>query len=357
MIRAVHQLVAGFSKGDAISNESRYFRDLFRGWGLKSEIYCETHRVLPEFRREVNEVTAYRPDAETLTFLHLSMGSVANDIFARTPGPKALLYHNVTPAEFFAAVQPQTAQFLAWGRKQMQQLAGVADLNMADSRFNAAELEAAGYRDVSVMPLVLDFTHLDGRPDPALLREYRDGRANILFVGRFAPNKCIDDLVLLFAHYHRHINRDARLLHVGSYAGTETYAGLVRSLARKQGVGSDCIFYGSARQDQLRAFYRAADLFLCTSEHEGFCIPLLEAMHFDVPILAFDAGAVGETLGGSGVLYREKDLHHVAEMMHRMLTDESLRHALIEKQRARLRRYREQNLEKRLKEQLQPLLG
>lgn len=355
-MKALHQFVSGYSKGDAISNEARYLRKLFRAWGYDSEIFCEAGRILPEFRKDIRDIHSYAANPDDIILLHLSIGSVVNDLFAGMPGKKAILYHNITPHHYFAAVQPQTAQFLKWGREQMKQLAGSADVNMAVSRYNAVELEESGYRDVHILPIVLDFDPLNVRPDRSVFRHYDDGRTNILFVGRCAPNKRIDDLVMTFDHYHKHINANSRLLHVGSYAGTEAYYGLVRTLARNHGLSEHVLFKGSATQAELIAFYQLADLFLCTSEHEGFCIPLVEAIHFHLPVLAYDAGAIAETLDGAGVLYREKNVAQVSEMMHRMTTDSALRSAVIAKQDARLNRYQDQELEELLRSNLSPIL-
>jgi len=355
-MKALHQFVSGYSKGDAISNEARYMRTLFRAWGYDSEIFCEAGRILPEFRKDVRDIHSYNPTADAVVLLHLSIGSLVNDVFASIPGKKAILYHNITPHHYFAAMQPQTAQFLKWGREQMRHLAGTANVNMAVSQYNAIELEENGYRDVRILPIVLDFEHLHVKPDRSIFRHYEDGRTNILFVGRCAPNKRIDDLVMTFEHYHKHIDTNSRLLLVGSYAGTESYYGLVRTLARNHGLSEHVLFKGSATQAELIAFYQLADLFLCTSEHEGFCIPLVEAMHFHLPVLAYDAGAIAETLDGAGVLYREKKMAEVAEMMHRMMTDTALRSAVIAKQDERLKRYQDQNLEELLRSHLAPLL-
>ena len=352
---AIHQLVAGFSKGDAISDEARTLQGIFRRWGYESTIFTEAHCIHPELRREADDIRGLHPTPGDVVLLHLSIGSAVNVRFAGLDCRRVILYHNITPPGYFTIFHPQTAEKLRQGREQMAALAGAADINLADSRFNAAELVQAGYTDVRVLPLVIDFRRLDVRPDPTVMEAYRDGIPNVLFVGRCAPNKCIDDLIRLFAVYQRNLRPPSRLLHVGSFTGMEAYHGLCRIQARNLGL-SEVHFLGSVSRAQLAACYRVADVFLSASEHEGFCIPLLESMHFDVPVIAFAAGAVPETMDGAGILYRDKSPAPVAEMLDRLVADPALRQAVIAGQRARLRRYHALNLEDAMRARLTPVL-
>jgi glycosyltransferase involved in cell wall biosynthesis len=357
-MRAIHQFVAGLSNGDAISNEARVMRAMFRRWGFASDIFCEQRRILPELRSEARDLSeapaAIRPDDAVL--LHLSIGSPANESFLALTCRKAILYHNVTPSHYFDLIEPRTAALLARGREQMARLAGAATVTMADSRYNADEMTAVGYREVHVLPLVLDFAKLRGGVDRQTTRRFDDGRTNVLFVGRCAPNKKIDDALRAFAVYHKTVNGRSRFIHVGSFAGSERYYYYLISLARELGLNW-VHFAGAVRQDQLNAFYRSARVFLCMSDHEGFCIPLIESMVHDVPVLAYAAGAVPETLDGAGVLAREKHAPAIAEMIGRLATDSPLRTAVIEAQRARVHRYEKLDLEAGLRERLAPLLA
>ena len=352
---AIHQFLAGYNKGDAISNEARLLRDLFRKWGAAAEIFCEASCIHPELRGDAKDVRTCRVDRRDIGLLHLSIGSEVNEIFSRLRCRKVIRYHNITPPRYFETFQPQTAEQLRLGREQMERLSGAASVNLAVSRYNAKDLEDAGYYDVQVLPILLDFLSLDVKPDAGVLNAYRDERKNVLFVGRCAPNKCIDDLVRAFACYQRHVEPRSRLIHVGSFTGMEAYCGLCRIHARNLGL-RDVHFMGSVTQSQLTAFYRVADLFLSASEHEGFCIPLLECMQFGAPILAYAAAAIPETLDGSGILYRKKDIERIAEMMGRLTQDTPFRDAVLDGQSRRLRRYRSLDLEAKLRHHLTPLL-
>jgi glycosyltransferase involved in cell wall biosynthesis len=353
---AIHQFVAGFSNGDAISNEARVLRDCFRRWGFASEIFCETKRILPELRKDAHDVSHYTPAPSDVVLLHLSIGSPLNEVFRTLPYRKALLYHNVTPPEYYRVINPQTADQLTRGREQVKALANVAQINMADSRYNAEELEAFGYRDVHVLPLVLDLDKLVSSPDRRVTRRFKDGKTNILFVGRCVANKCIEDLLAALAVYTQTVDRGARLIHVGSYAGSEPYYAFLLARCRELGI-DEVHFVGSVTQSQLNAYYGLADIFLSMSEHEGFCIPLIEAMVHDVPVVAHAATAVPETLDGAGVLFHGKDFGLVAETIGRVASDETLRAAIIRGQQERLARYRKRDLESELKQYLAPFLA
>ena len=355
---AINQFVAGFSNADAISNEALVLRHIFRSWGYDSDIFSEARRILPELRREARDFTEYAASAspDDVVLLHLSIGSPLNSRFAELPCRKAILYHNVTPSHYFDFINKKTAYDLAKGRAQVQSLAGTGEVVLADSRFNADELVSLGYRDVAVLPLVLDLDRLVSRPDRRVLRKYGDGTVNVLFVGRCAPNKRIEDLLLAFAHFHHFVQPNSRFIHVGSFAGTERYYYLLLTRVRELGLDGHVHFAGSVPQGELNAFYACARMFLCMSEHEGFCIPLIESMAHSLPVLAYAAAAVPETLDGAGILFDEKRYDWVAEMMGRVSDDKALRRGILAAQHERLLRYRQRNLESELKDHLSPLL-
>lgn len=356
-MKAIHQFLAGYSNGDAISNEARALRTIFRAWGFASEIYCEERRILPELRKECRDLGQAAADlgADDIALLHLSIGSDLNDLFPKLPGRKAILYHNITPPEFFRGIQDQIASLLARGREQAARLHAVAEVNLADSAYNAEELAGWGYRDPKVLPLVLDFDHLAVKPDRATLKKYGDGRTNILFVGRCVPNKRIEDLLAAFYYVQKYVDDSARLIHTGSWAGTERYHALLLTGMRDLQV-EGVEMPGSVRQDELAAIYRSAHVFLSMSEHEGFCIPVIEAMYYDVPVLAYAGAAVPGTMDGAGVLFKEKRFDEVAEMIGRLAHDPVLREAVLRGQRARVERYRARDLAAELRALLAPLM-
>lgn len=354
----IHQFVAGFALGDAISNQAIAMQDVFRSWGHDSVVFTEPGRISRELRSRSGNMSQYAASAaqDDIVILHLSIGSRVNTVFADLPCRKAIQYHNVTPAHYFDMVNKRTAAVLAEGRKQVAHLAGVAEVNMAVSRFNADELAKLGYKNVRVLPLILDHNRLKGSSDPVILKTFDDGKTNILFVGRCAPNKRIQDLLDFFHHFHRHVDPNSRLIHVGSAAGALPYYATLLARARHLGIKPAVHFTGMVGQAQLNAFYECADAFVCMSEHEGFCIPVFEAMTHDVPVLAYAAAAVPETMAGAGILFREKDHAAIAELTGKVVQDHGFRAALIRGQRERLARHTERDLGAELKEHLEPLL-
>lgn len=356
-MKTLHQFVAGFSHGDAISNEALMMRDLFRSWGFASEIFSETRYVLPELRKHIRDVSEYAESAraDDAVLLHLSMGNRTNELFTQLPCRKAILYHNITPARFFRGLQEQTASHLEKGRAQIRGMSGAADVVMADSAFNARELADMGYRDVRVLPLILDLDRLVHKPNRKILRAYGDDAVNVLFVGRCVPNKRIEDVLSLFYFFHHYVEPKSRFIHVGSIVGTERYHALLLTYLRN--LHLDTVeMPGAVPQDELNAYFQTADIFVSMSEHEGFCIPLIEAMVHDVPVMAYDAGAVSETLDGAGILFREKQFDELAELMGHTVRDRELRASVIEKQRRRLDRYRNRDLAAELRAHLEPIL-
>lgn len=354
---AIHQFTAGFAYSDAISNEARVFRDIFRRRGYDSEIFSETRNVNKTLRHEVKDASecAATVAQDDLVLLHLSIGSAVTDIFRQLPCRKAILYHNITPAHYFTFISAQTAAHLKAGRNQAASLAGVADVNMADSRFNAQELTKLGYADVKVLPIVMDVDTITREIDARTANLYNDGLHNILFVGRCTPNKKIEDLIRVFAFYQKTIEPQSRLIHVGSAAGSERYQALLFSMIKDLGL-RNVEFAGSVPQPVLNACYQQAHAFLCMSEHEGFCIPLIEAMLHNVPVVAHASAAIPETLDGSGIRLDERRFDVAAEALHRVITDKSLREAVIADQAKRLERYQNRNLETELIDHLQAVL-
>jgi len=356
-VAAIHQFLAGYTGYDAISNEARVLREIFRGWGRASEIYTDPAHAPRELHAEIREASSAAGELEEkdVAFIHLSIGSPVNDTFGSLACRKVLLYHNVTPSAYFEGLNPDLARSLARGRSQAAELADAAQVNLADSTFNARELEAMGFRNVQVLPLIVDLDQSAQLIDSDVCSRYADDAPTILFVGRCAPNKAIEDAIAAFALYQSGHAPNARFVHIGSSAGTETYRSLIVATAREQRARNVEIL-GSRPQPFLNALYAKTDLFLSMSEHEGFCVPLLESIYHDVPILAYDGGAVAETLDGSGVLFAEKDFASVAEMMHCLIHNAEFREAVLLGQRNRLAAYKARDVEAELQELLSKVL-
>jgi glycosyltransferase involved in cell wall biosynthesis len=292
---------------------------------------------------------------ETVCLFHFSIGSAAGRLVHHAPDRLVCIYHNITPADFFLGFHPHLAGLCYHGRRELQAFAPRAELGLGDSEFNRRELEAAGFRRTEVLPIVLDFEAYRRPPSPVIRRIYDDGRVNILFVGRIIPNKRIDDLIRTFAVYQRYLEPRSRLLLVGDHRGHERYYDRLQEMVRSLRL-DEVVFTGHVDDDELLACYSVADVFLCLSEHEGFCVPLLEAMTFGIPVLAYDAGAVAETLRGGGVLLKDKRPEAVAELVQAVRTDPALRRAVLATQERALREVRAVDFRALLMERLAPVL-
>lgn len=355
---AIHQITAGFRHGDAITNMAREMRRVFSSWGVQSSIFVDTSRVAPTCRSEILPLEEAKQIAENdILILHLSIGNRANQIYGSLPGIKVICYHNVTPAHFFEGLSPAIVADLTSGRKEARALRNIPALCFADSAYNAAELVEMGYKDVKVLPFMMNIEQVTTERSDSIALRLNDGFKNILFVGRCAPNKRIEALIETFYWYNRTINPKSRLIHVGSYDGLEAYHALLLSQVSDLGLREHVWLTGAVSQAELNTFYACADAFLCLSKHEGFCVPLLEAMLHDVAVIASAQAAVPETLDGAGVLLKTDDKPIIAETMHRVIADTNLNRRIREGQRARLQRYKNRNLEAELRELLNPLFA
>lgn len=357
-MKSIHQIVAGFGPGDAISNQAMAMQDVFLAWGYASRVYTEPKRIAPQLRDRADSITKFAANCckDDVVILHLSIGSPVNDIFASLPCKKAILYHNITPSYYFDLINQTIAKSLAAGRQQVEDLAHAADVNMAVSQFNAKELTDLGYSNVKVLPLTLDLKMLDSRSNINQTKHHNDNKVTILFVGRCAPNKKIEDLLDAFYHFHKFVEPRSRLIHVGSFSGAEAYYSLLLARTHMLGIKQHVQFTGIVHQDRLNELYSNSDIFLCMSEHEGFCIPVFEAMAHDLPVVAYAAAALPETMDGSGILFTKKDYPQIAEILKRTAHDKEFRTAIIKGQRERLLRHTTRDLAVEIKQHLDPLL-
>jgi glycosyltransferase involved in cell wall biosynthesis len=273
-----------------------------------------------------------------VTLFHFALPSPMSVAFATLPGGRVLQYHNITPAEYFAPYDAGLFRLAALGRRELQTLVGRVELALGDSDFNRQELAALGFTSTGVLPIAVNTERITAAPArPALEKILSDGLINILFVGRIVPNKRIEDHIRLAELYKRYVDSYYRFIFVGRYDGIPRYYAQIRALiAQYQMLPDRFWFTGPVPDEDLAAFYRWADVYVSLSEHEGFCVPLIEAMSVDVPVLAYAAGAVPETLGGAGVLFTPKDLELAAETMGMLVYDRPFREAVVAGQRRRL---------------------
>jgi glycosyltransferase involved in cell wall biosynthesis len=332
----VNQWVPAAHTGDAIGDSARRVRDLLRSMGHQSELFALTmddalkDEVLP-----FADPAARRGD---LTIFHYALPSPMTAAFASLDRGRVLQYHNVTPAEYFAPYDPALFRLASLGRQELATLVGHVDLALGDSEDNRRELEDLGFTPTGVFPIAVNTARItQPARRPALEKILDDGLVNFLFVGRIAPNKKIEDHIRLAEVYKRYIDAYYRFIFVGRFDVVPRYYSMIRALMSEYRFLDDrFIFTGPVPDEELAVYYRHAAVYVSLSEHEGFCVPLVESMAADVPVMAYAAAAVPDTLGGAGVQFAPKDLEFAAELLGQLVFDDDLRSTVIAGQRRRL---------------------
>ncbi len=342
----VDQWLPAAHRGDAIGDEAVRIRDVLRLSGRESEIYA-----LDVDEEAEGDVQPFSDRRESdVVILHFALPSPLTFAFAESKAKRVLVYHNITPAEFFRGYDDELVRIAAHGRRQLSILARKCDLALGDSEFNRKELEALGFERTSVLPILIDHApYREVEPGPVLSRMLLDGRPNFLFVGRVFPNKRFEDLARLAFFYKKYVSEDFRFVLVGKAGRMERYQRSVQALADRWGLrSSEFLFTGHLSFEDLVACYRAAAVFISMSEHEGFAVPLVESMLLEVPILAFAAGAVPDTLGEGGILFHEKNYEELAEMALLLSTEDDLRQRVVASGKRRLQRFEPQRVSSEL---------
>ncbi len=341
----INQWVPAAHRGDAVGDSARRVRSLLRRKGHTSEIYALT--IDDDLRGEIRPFADPAARRGDVTLLHFAVPSPMSEALASLGGGRVLQYHNITPGHFFAPFDAGIFRIATLGRQELARLAGRVDLALGDSEYNRQELTAMGFERTGVMPIAVDTGRIaNAPPRPVLAEALDDGLNNILFVGRVAPNKKLEDHLRLAEHYKRYVDAHYRFIFVGRSDAVPGYYASLRALMLQYELPPDrFIFTGAVPDEELATYYRTARVYLSLSEHEGFAVPLVEAMVADVPILAYAAAAVPETLGGAGLCFSPKDLEYAAELLGLLVYDDEVRAAVIAGQRRRLAAFTEVRVE------------
>lgn len=351
------QILTTMSFGDAIGNDAIALKGAISDMGFQTDIYAENiDKRLPNGTAQKIEKLR-RVNRDDIILYHKSTGTDLTFKIGDYDCRRVMIYHNITPPEFFRPYSPTAAALTEYGYEGVEYLRDKVEYVMADSAYNKSELVKMGYKcPIDVRPILIRFKDYEQTPDENIMRIFGDGRQNLIFVGRIAPNKKQENVIRAFFCYKKLVP-DARLIFVGSYLGMENYYERLVRYASALGLGNDVIFTGHIKFSEILAYYRTASAFVCMSEHEGFCVPLAEAMFFRVPIIAYDTSAISDTLGGSGVLLDSNDPVFVAQVIHRVMTDEKLRSAVIEGQTKRLADFSYENIRDIFEKQLKNFIG
>ncbi|MCX6538019.1 MAG: glycosyltransferase family 4 protein [Acidobacteria bacterium] len=332
----INQWVPAAHRGDAVGDNACRQRDALRAMGHRSDVFAIA--IDDDMRSEVLSFADEDASRGDVTIYHFALASPMTDAFTRLRGKRVLQYHNITPARFFAPYDPELFRLAARSRRDLASLVGQVDLALGVSDYNRQELEQLGFRETGVLPIAVNVERIIDAPrTPTLERLLDDEFTNFVFVGRIVPNKKIEDIIRLAEHYKRYVDAYYRFIFVGRYDGVPRYYDMLRALIAEFGwLQERFLFTGPVPEAELAAYYRAASVYISMSEHEGFCVPLVEAMAADVPVLAYSCTAVPETLGGAGVQFAPKDFELAAELLYELAYDDGVRAAVVDGQRRRL---------------------
>ncbi|ANE47051.1 hypothetical protein SY83_13125 [Paenibacillus swuensis] len=348
----INQLLSTVSYGDAVSNSALTIMRLLRDHGIKSNIYAEN--VHPKLKQIVKDISDC-PKNKNIIY-HKSIGSQISETIRHYKKKKVMIYHNITPSQFFSGYSNDAEHLCKWGREQLGTLKPHVDAAFGDSEYNCNELINLGYENVNVLPLLVNFNDFEEtQPNSKILENISKVKGTkLLFVGRIAPNKKQEDIIKTFYVYKKYFDAESKLYLVGNYLGMERYYLELKKLISIYNLDRDVVISGHVTFDEIVAYYQKSDVFLVMSEHEGFCVPLLEAMHHEIPIVCFNSSALPETLGNGGILFKEKNHQVVAGVIHYLQKNPQLRDTIITNQKRILE---EQGSEKTSKDFIEKILS
>ncbi len=331
----VDQIIPSIVEHDAVSNHAFNVQRLLQEMGYLSTIYALV--LGPGVEGRVRPLGEFRSEGGTghWVIYQSSIGSPAAEVFAQHSGIKLLDYHNITPAEFVERWIPPLGEETRLGRTQLAKLAPIVDFAIADSAYNASELRDCGYRYAEVVPVLVAAGAITDKPDAATIDRFDSQPGHDwLFVGQLAPHKAQHEIIMAFARYRALYDHNARLHLVGREMGS-AYREALRRFIEKIGLGDSITLTGSVTTSELAAYYELCDVFVCLSNHEGFCAPIAEAMARGLPVVAYGAAAVPDTVGDAGIVLSQKDPDFVASVVHELFMKPELIEAL--KSRGRIR--------------------
>ena len=333
----IHQLNAGFALGDAISSETLILQRLLKELGYSSKIYVDRDHDGDKTNTLCQDYLDMPNNPNDILIHHYGGKTPVLDSFKNFPGKKIIIYHNITPSHYFEGYNDSLAKGLKEARDNLPEVCSGADASWAVSEFNAEELRSAGVQNVQVFPLLFDaeqFEMKDSGKDAITATEHF---VDFLFVGRVVPNKNIENLLHAFTLYNQGINQKSRLFIIGSEYSCPRYFNMLQLL--RADMSCQHIHFQRFIPDEfINSYYRQCDAFITCSEHEGYCLPLIEAMYKGLPVIAPANGGMPEAMGDAGVIYEDLNAHQLAALMHKVTSDKALESEILESQATRIQR-------------------
>ncbi len=344
----IDQFVAGLHFGDAITSEVLTIQKILRDNGFISNIYSNyQHTGEREKKISLNYTGYQKSSPQNIILYHYSTHSPITDFIKNTESKKILRYHNITPYKYFVGINNKLAEELKNGIEELKNLSDLFLASFSDSDYNSNDLSGLGFKNLYTLPIMFDFSKYKEHPDKEILSLKNNHNGTLLFVGRIVPNKKQEDIIKVFYYYKNFINKNARLFLVGSWGSSEKYYFMLKGLINKLEL-EDVFFTNHITDRELYGYYKISDIFLCMSEHEGFGVPIVESMYFNIPIIALNKGAVPETLGNAGILVNNKNYRETAELIDIVLTRSDIRNRIIQNQKKRLEYFSIENESKRI---------
>jgi len=339
----IHQFATSLSYGDAISDEMLEIQSALREKGHNSGIFIRFYE--PRMAKYIHDFREYKTFSSTdnVVIFHFSIGSPVSKLFFRIPDKKIMIYHNITPSSYFLDYHRILTRECYKGRLEIKLFVDKVDLALGDSEYNRKELEQLGYRNTGILPLLLNLDKFDSSGDPVVHHIYDNGKWTVLFVGRVIPNKKFEDVIKVFTFYKKFFNPNSQLILAGDYRGMERYYFALQGLIDRLEI-QDVHLTGHVDFRELVSYFKLADVYLSMSEHEGFGVPLLEAFYNRIPVVAFKAGAVEETMNGKGVLLAEKEFLQTAALLDKIHKDRAFKNDIVAQQLQALKKYSRKNV-------------
>lgn len=341
----VIQIAPTVTTGDAVGNEIIALDAVLKKNNISSRIYA--HNIGEKVKKQVKDIkTLKHIHSDDILLYHMSTYSGFYNLIKNAKCKKIVRYHNITPSIFFERYNPKMKRFIEDGLAEIISMNDLFDAGIADSEFNKQDLIKYGYScPITVLPIILKMEDYSRQPDEELMEKMKNRKGHILlYVGRIAPNKKIEDVISAFELYRRYYEPEAVLIIAGSYDKNDLYYRTLKIFTEINHV-ENVIFTGHTSFQAILAYYHSADLYLCMSEHEGFCVPLVESMYFRLPILAYQSTAVPETLGEAGVVTDTKDALINAGIINIILHDNGLQMKMKQNEAERLEKYMPQHVQ------------
>lgn len=338
----IHQFHSGVAAGDAITNQMLYIKKILNKMGYFSEIYAE--HIPKELEGEIKSIASYHGAKDNVLLVHHSMGFDCFEDILALSDKKVLIYHNITPERFFD--DEEMIKYVRLGFEQLEKYREHVEYVVADSNYNRRQLIRRGYRcDIDVMPVQVSLSRFEKTQENTEIIRANSQTKNFIFVGRLVANKCQHDVIKAFTVYHRYYDQNSKLFLIGD-TEMQGYVTELRHLAKRLDVAEAVIISGKVSEEELKSYYKIADFFVCMSEHEGFGVPLLEAMKMGVPVVAYRSSAILETMNGAGIVVTEKNYAYIGTLFHELLKDKEIYEAIVQDQFERIRRLEHTDTEK-----------